>query len=490
MGTKRHIAVIGGGGFRTPRLLYGLMRHADALNLGAVALHDPDAGRVAVMTVMAEALRRLVGVDLPVYRAPSVDEAVADADYVLLTIRPGGEMGRIWDERVSLEAGVLGQETVGPGGFFLGLRTLDALADLLPQIRAVNRTAWVINFANPVGLVSEAVHRRGETRFIGVCDTPHHLRQELARYFGWPTEELVPEAVGLNHLGWFTALRHGDQDVLPDALARIDDVCRRVRPLSFFTRQEILAMEALPTEYVYLYLHAPAVLARLVPQQTRGIVVARQSAAFYDRAVALAERGEAEELLQWYLTTLVERSNSYLAVETAAPVARALTPDAVLASESYERVAIDTMLGLTGRGQGQKVVLNLPHGGVAASVLPPGTVAELTCIVEPEGPRPLPLTRAVPDMAAHWMQVVKRYELAVVKAVSSGEDDALVEALALNPLVPNRDVARRLINQRRAYPASSHQGSEAAAASRSGRRGSGTKGVPSVAENREGKFND
>jgi 6-phospho-beta-glucosidase len=490
MGTKRRIAVIGGGGFRTPRLLYGLMRHADALNLGAVALYDPDAGRVAVMTVMAEALRRLVGVDLPVYRAPSVDEAVADADYVLLTIRPGGEVGRIWDEQVSLEAGVLGQETVGPGGFFLGLRTLDALADLLPQIRAVNRTAWVINFANPVGLVSEAVHRRGETRFIGVCDTPHHLRQELARYFGWPAEELVPEAVGLNHLGWFTALRHGPRDVLPDVLARIDDVCRRVRPLSFFAAEEILAMGALPTEYVYLYLHAPAVVARLVPEQMRGTVVARQSAVFYDRAAALAERGEAEELLQWYLTTLVERSNSYLAVETAAPVARALTPDAVLASESYERVAIDTMLGLTGQGQSRRVVLNVPHGGVVRTVLPPGTVAELTCVVEPEGPRPLPLTRAVPDMAAHWMQLVKRYELAVVEAASSGEDDALVEALALNPLVPSRDVARRLIDRRRAYPALLQGGSETVAASRTVRPGSGTKGVPGVAQDSKGELDE
>jgi 6-phospho-beta-glucosidase len=452
VGTKRRVAVIGGGGFRTPRLLYGLMRHADALGLDAVTLYDPDARRVTVMTVMAEALRHRLAVDLPVRSAPSVGEAVGDADFVLITIRPGGEMGRVWDERVSVEAGLLGQETVGPGGFFLGVRTLEALAGLLPQIRAANPAAWVINFANPVGLVSEAVHRWGDARFIGVCDTPHHLRQELAHYFGWRTEELLPEALGLNHLGWFLALWHEGQDVLPQVLAGLDDIRRRVRPLSFFAAEEILAMGAVPTEYVYLYLHASAVAARTAHDQTRGAAVARQSAAFYARAAALADQGDAERLLDWYLHTLVERSNSYLALETAAPVARALTPETILAGESYERVAIDTMLGLAGRDEGRRVVLNVPHGGVARPVLPPATVAELTCAVDPDGPRPLPLTRAVPDVAARWIQAVKRYELAVVAAVSAGEDDGLVEALALNPLVPGRDVARRLIERRRAYP--------------------------------------
>ncbi|MGC8489034.1 MAG: hypothetical protein ACP5QO_12590, partial [Clostridia bacterium] len=336
------IAVVGGGGFRTPRLLYGLVQHGARLALGEVTLYDPDRQRAEIMALIGRDLAAKEGSAVQVRVVDTVEDAVAGARFVAITIRPGGEMGRVADERVAMEVGVLGQETVGPGGFFLALRTIAALQAILPRIRAANPTAWIVNFANPVGIVSEAARRIGERRFIGVCDTPYHLKQELAHWLRLPPETVQVETVGLNHLGWFLAVRHGDTDLLTTILDDFEAVREHVRPLSFFRPDEVRSVAALPTEYVYLYLHGPEVERRIRGTALRGEQVAVRSRTFFERAALLAKGGEAAQLLSLYTDTLAARSNSYFQAETQTAVQRGLTAESILATESYERVAIDT----------------------------------------------------------------------------------------------------------------------------------------------------
>ncbi len=146
-GGATKIAVVGGGGFRTPRLLHGLVRHGARLALGEVTLYDPDRQRAEIMALIGRDLAARAGSAVQVGVVDTIEDAVAGARFVAITILPGGEMGRVADERVAMEAGVLGQETVGPGGFFLALRTISALQEILPRIRSVNPTAWIVNFA-------------------------------------------------------------------------------------------------------------------------------------------------------------------------------------------------------------------------------------------------------------------------------------------------------------------------------------------------------
>lgn len=449
----RRVAVVGGGGFRTPRLLYGLLRHADALGLETVALYDRDPARARIMARIGARLPQTGSRRVSIEVAESLAEAVSAAAHVLVTIRPGGEMGRVHDERASRDCGVLGQETVGPGGFFLALRTIAALSELLPAIRAVNPRAWVINFANPVGIVSEAVLAEGVDRFVGVCDTPHHLQQELAHFLALPPEDLRAETVGLNHLGWFLALFHGERDLLPVILERLPEVQARVRPLSFFRADEIRSVDALPTEYVYLYQHAGEVARRISRAASRGAQVAERSGAFFARASKLAAAHEDDALLPLYCETLAGRSNSYFQEETGTPVNRGLDPATILSTESYERVAIDTMLGLAGQGGGRPVILNVRHGGAAGSILPADAVMELSCRVDPAGPVPIGLTRPVREPIPSLVQTLKHYEWATVEAARIRTEDAAVEALALNPLVAGRDLARALVRRRQELPA-------------------------------------
>ena len=447
--SKRRVAVVGGGGFRTPRLLYGLFRHAAILGLDTIVLHDQDAARARVMARLGAALGEAMpeGPAVNIELATELDEAVRGASWVLLTIRPGGESARVADEQVSLRCGVLGQETVGPGGFFLALRTLPVLSRLVSAIRAVNPEAWIINFSNPVGIVSEAMVAAGEQRFIGVCDTPHHLKQDLARFLNVEPDALRVETVGLNHLGWFLALWQGEHDWLPHLLDHWSQVTARVRALSFFSSAEIHATGALPTEYVYLYQHAKEVAQRIEIDDTRGIQVARRSAAFFREAETLTGRGSGEALLKRYLVSLAGRSNSYFQAETGTTVLRGLAPETILATESYERVAIDTMQGLVGRLQSHPV-LNVPHSGAAGLLLPDQAVMELACRVDPSGPVAIPLTRPATVSMQSLIQALKRYEVATAAAARAPSEEAAITALALNPLVGNRDLAASLVRGR------------------------------------------
>lgn len=447
----RKIAVIGGGGFRTPRLLHGLFRHASDLDLGEVALFDPDSERVAVMKAIGDLLARRHGAAVRVSSAPGLAEAAGGADFVLLTFRPGGEEGRRWDERVAIDQGLLGQETVGPGGFFSALRTIAAMGPVVDAVRAQSPDAWLVNFTNPVGLVSEAMARRGVERFVGVCDTPYHLQQELAGFLGVEPDRLRVESAGLNHMGWILRLWQDGRDRLPEVLDRIGQARSHIRPLSFFTPEEMLDERVLPTEYVYMYLHADEVWQRQRQGPTRGEAVLERSHAFFARAAAMLRTGPVDAVWELYRETLVGRSNSYMQNETRTHVARSLTPDTIFESESYERVAIDTMLGLCGAGR-RLATLNTPSLGVFAPALGRAEVGEATCLVDPSGPVPLPLSRAIPAGVDAWMRRVKRYEAATAEAALTGNEDAMVGALALNPIVPSADAARALVAARREHP--------------------------------------
>jgi 6-phospho-beta-glucosidase len=448
----RKVAVIGGGGFRTPRLLYGLVRHAAELQLEEVMLYDPDPARVAIMSTLGRFLVDQHGAQVRITTGETAPRASRDATFVLFTFRPGGEQARLWDERVSVDLGVLGQETVGPGGFFSALRAVTAVSALVDAVRAVNPAAWLINFTNPVGIVSEAMARRGVERFVGVCDTPYHLQQELAAFLGAPPAAVRLESVGLNHLGWVLRLWHDGRDRLPEVLARVDEARARVRPLSFFTSEELLADSVIPTEYVYLYLHADEVWRRQRGAPTRGEDVLARSGAFFAQAAAMLDRASPAAVWDLYRTTLVGRSNSYLQRETATPVARTLNPDTIFQSESYERVAIDAMLGLCAPDRPRTATLSTPSLGIAAPALARPEVGESTCFVDGNGVLPLPLTRAIPATVASWISRIKRYEVATAEAAATCDREAAVDALALNPIVSSRDLAHALIEARIARP--------------------------------------
>src|SRR6478609_4350475 len=220
------LVVLGGGGFRVPLVHGALLRDTADRRVTEVVLHDTDGARLDVMrrVLAAQAARDAGAATAPptVTATTDLDTALVGADFVFSAMRVGGLEGRTADERIALDLGLLGQETTGPGGVGYGLRTVPVALDVARRVQRLAPDAWVINFTNPAGLVTQAMQSVLGGRVVGICDSPLGLAQRAAAALGHDLETLEIDYAGLNHLGWLTALRLDGRDLLPDLLA--DDV--------------------------------------------------------------------------------------------------------------------------------------------------------------------------------------------------------------------------------------------------------------------------
>jgi 6-phospho-beta-glucosidase len=430
------LTILGGGGFRVP-LVYGalLTDHAEG-RVTEVVLHDLDDSRLyAVARVLDE---QAVGVpDAPVVTATTdLDEALRGADFIFSAIRVGGLEGRADDERVALAEGVLGQETVGAGGIAYGLRTVPVAVDIAQRVARLAPDAWVINFTNPAGLVTEAMSRHLGDRVIGICDSPVGLGRRIARVLGAknPGEAWI-DYVGLNHLGWVRGLRIAGRDELPRLLAD-PDLLGSFEEGKLFGVDWLQSLGAIPNEYLhYYYFNREAVRAYQRAEKTRGAFLADQQARFYEEM----KRPDAAALTAWDRTR-AEREATYMSEnrETAGAGER----DADDLSGGYEKVALALMRAIA-RDERTTLILNVRNQGTL-SVLDADAVIEVPCLVDANGAHPVAVA-PLPDHATGLVCSVKAVEREVLAAAESGSRTTAVKAFALHPLVDSVNVARKLV---------------------------------------------
>ncbi|WP_371663806.1 6-phospho-beta-glucosidase [Streptomyces sp. NBC_00280] len=430
------LTILGGGGFRVP-LVYGALLgdHAEG-RVTHVVLHDLDAGRLSAVTrVLAE---QAAGVpDAPEVSATTdLDEALTGADFVFSAIRVGGLEGRANDEKVALDEGVLGQETVGAGGIAYGLRTVPVAEDIARRVARVAPDAWVINFTNPAGLVTEAMSRHLGDRVIGICDSPVGLGRRIARVLGANPGEAWIDYVGLNHLGWVRGLRINGRDELPRLLAD-PDLLGSFEEGKLFGTDWLQSLGAIPNEYLhYYYFNREAVRAYSEAEKTRGAFLRDQQAGFYDEM----KRPDAAALTAWDRTR-AEREATYMA--EARETAGAGERDADDLSGGYEKVALALMRAIA-RDERTTLILNVRNRGTL-SVLDAEAVIEVPCLVDANGAHPVTVD-PLPDHASGLVCSVKAVEREVLAAAESGSRTTAVKAFALHPLVDSVNVARRLVD--------------------------------------------
>ncbi|MGW6025151.1 6-phospho-beta-glucosidase [Streptomyces sp. NPDC055099] len=432
------LVILGGGGFRVP-LVYGALLgdHAEG-RVTEVVLHDLDAGRLgAVARVLAE---QAAGVpDAPAVTATTdLDEALRGADFVFSAIRVGGLEGRAADERVALAEGVLGQETVGAGGIAYGLRTVPVAVDIARRVRQLAPDAWVINFTNPAGLVTEAMSRHIGDRVIGICDSPVGLGRRVARMLGGNPDEAFIDYVGLNHLGWLRGLRIAGRDELPRLLgdARMLDSFEEGR---LFGAEWLQSLGAIPNEYLhYYYFNREAVRAYQEAEQTRGAFLRDQQARFYEQ---LGRDDEVSSALKAWDATRAEREATYMAENReAAGVGERAAED--LESGGYEKVALALMRAIA-RDERTTLILNV-RNRTTLSALDADAVIEVPCSVDANGAHPMAVD-PLPGHATGLVCAVKAVEREILAAAESGSRATAVKAFALHPLVDSVAVARRLV---------------------------------------------
>ncbi len=434
------LAILGGGGFRTPFIWRALLHDTAAARVDEVVLIDEHPDRLRAIELV---LGQLTGeAEAPaVSSTTSMREGLTGCDFVFSAIRVGGLAGRVHDERVALDLGVLGQETTGPGGLAYALRTVPVMLEVARTVADLAPTAYVVNFTNPAGIVTEAMRGVLGDRVVGICDTPSGLGRRVAAALGLDETDVALDYVGLNHLGWLRRVLHGGADVLPQLLA--DDArLGLLEETRVFGAPWLRRLGCIPNEYLYYYYrNHEAVAAIAAAGQTRGEFLAETQPGFFTDALADPDRAA----LIWQ-SAADTREASYMAEATGGtqgtPAHDRATGVLDPAQLGYAGVALSVMTAI-GRNEPTRGILNVVNGSTIAA-LPADAVVEVPCLVDGNGVHPF--SAPVPDEhQLGLMASVKAVERHVIAAATTGSRDEALLGFAQHPLVGSLDLAERLL---------------------------------------------
>jgi 6-phospho-beta-glucosidase len=426
------LAIIGGGGFRVPLIYGAVLRRRTAFD--DVILHDVDQARLDRIALVLEGQAAAHDRAVPFRTTTDLDDALEGADFVFVAIRVGGLEGRTIDEGVPLGRGVLGQETIGPGGICFALRTIPAMVDLAERVQRRSPNAWIINFTNPAGMVTEALQQVVGDHAIGICDTPSGLCRRVATALHTSPEDLAFDYFGLNHLGWLKGVRDSGGDRLPDLLAD-DAALSTIEEAQVFGTEWLRSLGMIPNEYLY-YFYFDAVDA--MADKPRGAYLLEQQSGFYE-----TRPDSPDAALAHWQATKDERDRTYMAEARNGDEPAPHDPDDPGGYEAEAMAVVDAIASNAGAVR----ILNVANRS-ALPFLDDGAVVEVPCIVGSAGARPLAVGE-VPEHARALIDTIKAVERATIEAALTGSTELAVKALALHPLVPSVTAAREIFAEYR-----------------------------------------
>ena len=404
------IAVIGGGSTYTPELVSGLSRERERIDVRELVLHDIDPERREVVGGLAARMLARQGYDGELVVTDDLDRAVDGADFVLIQIRVGGQEARLSDETVPLMCGCIGQETTGAGGLGKALRTVPVVLEIAERVRErAAPDAWIVDFTNPVGIVTRALLDAGH-RAIGLCNVAIGFQRSFARRLGVESERVQIDQVGLNHLSWVRFVRLDGKDVLPVLLAEHGDEIAAENGLSGRLLDEL---GVVPSYYLhYFYAHD-----RVLAEQLDGV----------PRAATVAEI--ERELLQMYRDPKLTEKPPLLEQRGGA---------------FYSECAIG-LVGSLAADTGDVQVVDVRNGTTIGG-LAEDDVVEVPAHVDRHGAAPLPQPPVAPELLG-LMQHVTAYERLAVDAATSGDPAIARKALLTHPLISQYAPAEELVDR-------------------------------------------
>lgn len=432
--TGVQLTILGGGGFRVPLVVDSVAGARARVDIDEIVLYDLDPARLQVIAaVVAEQLAGRP--DAPRVRLETdLRSAVENTDVVFSAMRVGGTEGRVRDEQVARDLGVLGQETIGPGGLAYAMRTVPVVDGVARLVADVAPQAWVVSFTNPAGLVTEAMRTHLGDRVVGICDTPIGLLRSAARAIRLPQREVTGDYLGLNHLGWLRSLEHDGTDHLPSLLAD-RRLLLRLDEAALYDVAWLQALGCLPGEYLHYY--EPEAVAEQSGQSGTGRAefLARQQAAFFDA-------GPGEGAAQRWKATLAERENTYMA--DARTREHTDLSGGQREGGGYHEVAVDLMAALL-TGAPAWMILNLANDGVIPT-LPDDAVIEVSAQVDAGGARPIGSHAPLPLAQLGLVTSVKASERLAIEAARTGSRELAWRAFAEHPLVRSPELGRKLLD--------------------------------------------
>jgi 6-phospho-beta-glucosidase len=450
------LALVGGGGVRAPLFVASALRRAERVGLDEICLMDADAEKLAIFGELCREVARRAESDVRITSTISAEAALEGARHVVTTIRVGAERGRVLDERIALKHGVLGQETTGPGGFAMALRSIPAILQYAELLERVSPGAWMFSFTNPAGLVTQALRDAGFSRTIGICDGANVGHHSVADWIGVDAHALRAEVFGLNHLSWTRRVLRGDEDVLAPLLR--DAAFLSGTMLKVFDAELVQRIGMWLNEYLFYYYYAERAVESIQgDEKTRGEEIVELNARLLDQMRSIdAVRDPAAGLhaLRAYQN---RRRATYMhyakpdapdmdEADRATNDQRQTTNDKPDAEEGegYAGVALGIIEALE-TGVPLYTALNVPNDG-AIDCMRAGDVVEVSCVADKHGVRPLPIGQ-IPEHQELLMRAVKRYERLTVAAIAKRSRATAVDALMAHPLVLSYSRAKPLVDE-------------------------------------------
>lgn len=418
---KRKVVVIGGGSSYTPELIEGFLTRYDSFPLDELVLVDVEAG-LAKVTIIAELAKRMIAKakrDIHVSYTLDRQSALRDATFVITQLRIGQLEARILDEKCCNALDHIGQETTGAGGMFNALRTIPILLSIVEEVKQLCPDAWIINFANPSGMISEAVLKYGNfKRFIGLCNVPINLHHAIASLMDLDAQDIRLEIAGLNHFIYVRDVFHRGNSIMPAVLNRYLDAdtpfsMRNIDGIAWSSAL-IKGLQALPCPYHQYYYYKKEELQK-------------QLASFHGGKV----RGEIVREVETALFELYQDESL-----DEKPAALALRGGAL-----YSDAACNLIVSLY-LDKGDIQYVNTRNGTTLLD-LDPDCCIEVAAKITKEGPQPIPLKPLTPPLRGP-IQLMKAFEQKCIEAAYTGSYVSCIAALNLNPLVDSDRSAHAL----------------------------------------------
>lgn len=418
------VAVIGGGSSYTPELIEGFIKNYHQFPLQELYLVDIEAGREKLQIVGALAQRMIDNAGVPIRLRLTMDrrEAISGSSFVLTQIRVGGLDARAMDERIPLQHGCIGQETTGAGGFAKAIRTIPVILDICKDMEELAPEAFLINFTNPAGIITEAVLKYSSIRTIGLCNLPIHTKMQIAQLAETDPQHVDMEMVGINHLNWTRNIRINGRDRTGEIVQMFDQASGlTVKNIPDYNWGEgfLHSLGMIPCSYLrYYYLRDKMLLEQQEALKVKG-----------SRADAV-KKVEAE-LFELYKDPELKVKPAQLEQRGGA---------------YYSEAAVELITSIYNNTRNIQVV-NVRNNGMIPC-LGPDVSVEVNCVISSEGATPISLVGGpLPPEIRGLLQIVKAYEELTVEAGVTGDYDKALQALTIHPLVGTTSLAKAILDQ-------------------------------------------
>ena len=416
------IVTIGGGSSYTPELVEGFINRYEELPVKELWLVDIEAGKEKLEIVgnLAKRMVKKAGVDMKINLTLDRREALRDADFVTTQLRVGLLDARIKDETIPLSHGVMGQETNGAGGLFKALRTIPVIFDIIKDVEELCPNAWMVNFTNPTGIITEAVFKYTNfRRYIGLCNVPIHLKNDVAKLFNVESDRISMDFAGLNHMVYGLNVSLDGEDVTKEAIdkfVKADISMQNIKAIDF-NAEFVKSLGAIPCPYHRYYYKTKEMLEDELREfkegKARGQVVKELEEQLFELY--------KDEKLDVKPPQLEKRGGAY-----------------------YSDAACNLISSIYNDKKDIQVVNPLNKGSIRD--FKDEQAVEVSSVITKNGPKPISIGY-LPDSVHGLVSQIKSFEVLAAKAAVYGDYESALLALCINPLIPSDDLAKTILDE-------------------------------------------